>query len=97
MGLVLVLAAGLWGLGAVLKTPVRLRMLVLGILYVAILILMLVLPANAPLRENLGGGAQPWLVLGGLFAMVFGYRKGLASLRRHAQPQGQGGTSRSLL
>lgn len=87
MALVLVLAAGLWGLGAVLKTPIKARVLMLGLLYVAVLAVNIALPAGHPLRAQTGGSAGEWLVLGGLAALVWGYTKGLRGLRARVRPE----------
>ena len=66
MALVLTLAAGLWVLGHLFKVPVRGRVLMVAILYVAVLMLHVSLPANHPLRLATGGSAGEWLVVGGL-------------------------------
>ena len=81
MLLVLGLGAGLWGLGALLKTPVQARVLMLGLLYIAVLALHVVLPAGHPLREATGQSAALWLILGGGVALVLAYRAGLRRLR----------------
>jgi len=86
MGLVLAIAAVLWGIGAVMKAPVRSRLGLVGVLWLAVVGLHLVFPAGHPLRAATGGEARVWLVLGGLAALIFVYRQGLARLRRRADP-----------
>lgn len=86
MGLVLAMAAAIWVLGAVLKAPVRARLVTLAVLYVGVVLAHLVLPADAPLRLATGGAVQPWLVVGGLVALVALYRGLLARLRARSTP-----------
>ncbi|RVV96730.1 HesA/MoeB/ThiF family protein [Mesobaculum littorinae] len=81
MAPVLVLAAVLWGVGAVLGTPRRTRWTMIGLLYLAVLFAHAVLPEGHPLRTTLGGSLAEWLVLGGLVALVWVYRRGLAVLK----------------
>ncbi|MDB2407762.1 HesA/MoeB/ThiF family protein [Jannaschia sp.] len=85
MMLVLILAAALWGVGVVLKTPVQARLYMIGLLYVAVLFVQLVLPAGHPLRESLGGSAAQWLILGGLVVAILIYRAGLTRVRGRAE------------
>jgi molybdopterin/thiamine biosynthesis adenylyltransferase len=85
MLLVLGLAAALWGLGAVLKVPVQARVLMLGLLYVAVLMLHVVLPDGHPLREATGQSASLWLLIGGGVVLVLTYRAGLSRLRDRAR------------
>ena len=75
--------AALWGLGALLGTPARARLAMLGLLYLAVLLALLALPADAPLRQELGSPAG-WLLLGGAVAAVLAYRAGLRALRARA-------------
>ena len=86
MGLVLFLMAGLWFLGRVMKTPVRARLVMIGLVYVAVVIAQLVLPAGTPLRAATGGDVRPWLVLGGVAALGAAYAYGLKRLRKPAPP-----------
>lgn len=83
---VLALALALWLGGAALRIPRRVRALVLGVLYLAVVLAQLVLPEEAALRAAAGGRAEPWLVLGGLAALVLAYRAALRWLRSRAAP-----------
>ena len=87
MALVLVLAAALWGFGALIKAPVNARLLMIALLYVGVLALQVAMPPGHPLREATGGSAGEWLVLGGLAAVVWGYAKGLGKLRTRVRPE----------
>lgn len=73
MGFVLFLMAALWALGWVMKTPMRARLVMIGLIYAAVIIAQLVLPEGAELRRATGGDVRPWLVLGGVAALGFGY------------------------
>lgn len=86
MGLVLAMAAALWGIGAVMKAPIRARAVMLGVLWLAVVGLHLVLPDGHALRAETGGTAAPWLLLGGAVALVLAYRGGLVWLRGRAAP-----------
>lgn len=82
MGTVLLLMAALWGLGWVMNAPVRARLLMVGMVYVAVVLSHLVLPETAALRLATGGTVQPWLVLGGIAGLGLGYVALLARLRK---------------
>ena len=84
MLLVLVMAAVLWGIGAALGTPHRLRWGMIGVLWVGVVLLHLLLPVAHPLRLATGESAAPWLLLGGFVALALLYRTGLRSLRKKA-------------
>ncbi|MBI1218352.1 MAG: molybdopterin-synthase adenylyltransferase MoeB [Rhodobacteraceae bacterium] len=86
MLLVLVLAAGLWGLGWGMKAPVRARLVMIGILLAGVILEQLVLPPDHPLRLATGGSAQVWVVLIGVLALAYGYRAGLRRLKARARP-----------
>lgn len=90
MAVVLAMAAALWGLGWLMGAPVRARLVMLGLLYVAVLGLQVLLPDGHPLRDNTGGSAAPWLLLGAGVALVLVYRAGLARLRARAQAVEEG-------
>jgi hypothetical protein len=81
---VLGLALAFWGLGHVLRSPVRVRLTMIGLLWLAVVGLHLALPDGHPLRLATGSSAQVWLVLGGLLAFVLGYRTLLGRLRTRA-------------
>lgn len=81
MVLVLFLAGALWGLGALLGAPRRVRWAMVGVLWVGVVLLHLLLPDGAPLRVATGGSAALWLLLGGFAALVLVYRAGLRWLR----------------
>ncbi|SFJ36197.1 HesA/MoeB/ThiF family protein [Jannaschia pohangensis] len=85
MILVLLMAAAIWGLGMVMKTPVQARFLMLALLYVAVLFVQFALPDGHPLRAQLGGGPEQWLILGGLVAAFLAYRAVLGRVRNLAR------------
>lgn len=87
MGVVLAMAAALWGVGHLMRMPVSARLIMVGLLYVAVLMLHIALPAGHPLREATGGDASDWLILGSLALLVWGYTKGLRVLRRRVRPE----------
>ncbi len=80
----LVMAGGLWVLGARMGAPAQARWLMVGLLYVAVLGALVVLPLASPLRAALGGTLAEWLVLGGLAAAVWAYRKVLGRAKARA-------------
>ncbi|PWK59343.1 HesA/MoeB/ThiF family protein [Roseicyclus mahoneyensis] len=82
---VLILAAGLWGLGHLMKAPVQARLYMLGLLYLAVLAVQVALPQGNALRATVGGSLAEWLVLGVLVAVVIGYRAALARVRARAE------------
>lgn len=85
MALVLILAAALWGLGALLGTPRQMRWGMIGLLWLAVVALHLALPEGHALRLATGESAAPWLILGGFAALVLAYRAGLRRMRRAAE------------
>lgn len=84
MFLVFALAVLIWSIGHLTGTPRSARVIMLGLLYVAVLGIQIVFPENHPLRAATGGSAALWLILGGFVALVFAYRKGLKALRTKA-------------
>jgi len=86
MGLVLFLAAVLWGLGMAMKVPTRVRLVMVGALWLAVVLLHLTLPDGHSLRAATGGSVAPWLLLGGGVILVLIYRAGLDWLRLRAMP-----------
>src|SRR6056297_2421899 len=84
MLLVGVMAAVLWGIGAAMGTPRRLRWGMIAGLWAGVTLAHLVLPAGHPIRVATGGEAALWLMLGGAAALVLVYRAGLGRLRARA-------------
>lgn len=84
MGLVLFLMAALWALGWVMKTPVKARLVMIGLLYAAVILAQIVLPEGSDLRRATGGDVRPWLVLGGVAVLALGYGRILGLLRRRS-------------
>ncbi len=87
MLLVLVLAAGLWGVGYIAGVSRTARVTSVSVLMVGVILSHLVLPSGHPLREATGGSAALWLMLAGAAALVMVYGKGLKALRNRAQPE----------
>ncbi|MBD3665837.1 molybdopterin-synthase adenylyltransferase MoeB [Sulfitobacter sp. TSTF-M16] len=81
---VFIMAAAIWFFGGVAGMPRKLRLTLLGLLYVAVLGVQLVFPEGNPLKEVTGGSAALWLILCGFGVLVFGYRAGLIWLRARA-------------
>lgn len=86
MILVLCMAAALWGIGAAMKAPVRLRLWMIAGLWAAVVLAHSVLPEGHPLREATGGAAQGWVALGMIAGLGLIYRVLLRRLRARAQP-----------
>jgi molybdopterin/thiamine biosynthesis adenylyltransferase len=86
MLLVLGLMAVIWGIGALMKAPIRQRLTLIVALWLAVVAEHLILPPDHPLRLATGGSAQVWLSLGLVVAVILGYRAGIARLRRRATP-----------
>ena len=84
MLLVLVMAAALWGVGAAMGTPRRLRWAMIAGLWVAVTLAHLVLPFGHPIRVATGEHAALWLLIGGAAGLVLIYRAGLGVLRVRA-------------
>ena len=82
---VFVIAGAIWGIGAAMKTPVRARWLMIGLLYVLVLAVQVALPAGHPLRMMTGESPALWLILGGFALLVWGYRILLGRLRGRVQ------------
>lgn len=86
MVLVLALGAVAWSVASLLRAPMALKLGLLGLVWLAAVVVTLTLPPDAPLRQAMGGDAQTWIVLAGIVALVWAYRAGLARLRRRATP-----------
>ncbi|MEL7104455.1 MAG: molybdopterin-synthase adenylyltransferase MoeB [Pseudomonadota bacterium] len=87
MIVVLALAAGLWLLGRSFGAPVSARLIMIGLLYVAVLAATIALPENNPLVQAIGGSAGEWMVVGGLGAAAWGYFQVLGRLRQRVRPE----------
>ena len=87
MILVLSLAAALWGVGVVVKTPVRLRLGMILALWLGVVGLHLALPDGHPLRLATGEEARVWLAFGVVAGVVLGYRALVGRLREKAAPK----------
>jgi molybdopterin/thiamine biosynthesis adenylyltransferase len=87
MILVLSLAAALWGVGVVMKAPVRLRLGMVLALWLGVVGLHLALPEGHPLRLATGGEARVWLAFGVVAGLVLGYRALVGRLRERAAPK----------
>ncbi|MFO7771506.1 MAG: HesA/MoeB/ThiF family protein [Roseovarius gahaiensis] len=87
MLLVFVMAATLWGIGALMGAPKRLRWGMIGLLWVAVVGLHLALPAAHPLRLATGESPALWLILGGFAVLAVIYRLALKALRSKADAQ----------
>ncbi|QGX97345.1 molybdopterin-synthase adenylyltransferase MoeB [Roseovarius faecimaris] len=85
MALVLILMAALWGLGALLGTPRRMRWIMIGVLWAAVVALHLALPEGHALRMATGESAARWLILGGFASLFLAYRAGLRRVRQTAE------------
>ena len=84
MLLVLVMAAVLWGIGAAMGTPRRLRWGMIAGLWAAVTLAHLVLPSGNAIRLATGESPALWLMIGGAAALVLVYRAGLGRLRVRA-------------
>ncbi|WP_136637015.1 HesA/MoeB/ThiF family protein [Pseudooceanicola onchidii] len=85
MGLVLLIAAVIWGAGIVTRTPVSLRLWGIAVVWLGVVLAHLVLPEGHALRARTGGSAAPWLMLGGFVVLAGAYRWLLKGLRTKAQ------------
>ncbi|SEM70517.1 Molybdopterin or thiamine biosynthesis adenylyltransferase [Roseovarius tolerans] len=84
MLLVLVMAAVLWGIGAAMGTPRRLRWGMIAALWAGVTLAHLVLPVGHPIRLATGERAALWLMIGGAAVLVLVYRAALRRLRDRA-------------
>jgi molybdopterin/thiamine biosynthesis adenylyltransferase len=82
--LVLALAAGIYGLGWRLGTPVALRWMALAGLWGGVVLAHLVLPSGNDLRGMLGGDARTWGVLGAVLVALYAYRRWLDFMKLKA-------------
>lgn len=84
---VLFLAALIWWGGRFVQLPRHIRIALLVLLFAAVLVIQLTLPAGNPLREGTGGSATAWLLLGGAAVLAASYARVVAYLKSRAQPQ----------
>ncbi len=85
MLLVLLLAALLWGLGALMGVRRGARLILVAALFGIVLLLQLILPLGHPIRAATGQSPALWLILGGFAALVALYGRGVAMLRKRAE------------
>ena len=85
MSYFLIISAVLWGIGRLTGAPNRARWAMIGVLYLAVLLAVTVLPEEHALRASLGGSLGEWLLIGVAALIVLVYRAGLARLRRKAK------------
>jgi len=85
MLLVAVMAAAIWFGGGVIGAPRKLRLILLGVLYLAVLGIQVTFPATHPLAVNTGGSAALWLLLGGAVVIFLTYRALIRMLRQRAE------------
>ncbi|WP_171122486.1 MULTISPECIES: molybdopterin-synthase adenylyltransferase MoeB [unclassified Ruegeria] len=86
MLLVLILAAGLWGIGYLAGVSRTARLASVAVLLLGVITAQLVLPDGHPLRAATGGSAAMWLILGGFAVLVLVYGRVLKALRNRATP-----------
>ncbi len=84
--LVGVMMATLWGVGAVMGAPRQARLIMIGILLVAVLAEQLILPDGHPLRERTGREPEFWLLILAFVGLIWAYRIGLGALRARVTP-----------
>lgn len=99
---VIAVGAVLWSVASLLRAPLRLRLGLLAVLWLAVVAINLTLPAGAALRQATGGDARPWLVLAGAGALVWAYLGAVRWLRgraraRQAPPPATGAFSEAEL
>jgi len=81
MLLFLAIAGGIYGLGAGMGAPRSQRWALIGVLFVAVVGILLVFPEDHSLRNAFGGATAPYLMLGGFAALVLLYRAALHRLQ----------------
>lgn len=87
MALVLIMAGAIWGIGALMKAPLRDRLIMIGVLIGAVIVAQLALPDGHPLREATGSEPEFWLLILAGGVLVWGYTFLLRKVRAKAQPQ----------
>ncbi|MCB1396060.1 MAG: HesA/MoeB/ThiF family protein [Rhodobacteraceae bacterium] len=81
------IAVALWSFTTLARVPMRLRLGLLALLWLAVVVLHLILPEGAPLRQATGGDARPWAALAIVAGLVWAYRALLIRLRARATAQ----------
>ncbi|WP_171101044.1 molybdopterin-synthase adenylyltransferase MoeB [Ruegeria sp. HKCCD7255] len=84
MLLVLLMAAGLWGIGYLAGVSRSARVVSVSVLLIGVILAQLVLPDGHPLRQATGGSAALWLMLAGFAALAVGYGQVVKALRSRA-------------
>lgn len=82
--LVILLAIAIWILGWVFGVATRQRWVAIGVLWLAVVVENLLLPAGHPLRQMTGGDARVWLVLAAVALVAFGYALIVRALKARA-------------
>ncbi len=82
---VLIIAAVIWGIGVTMGAPRSVRLIMIGVLYLAVLGLQLTFPDGHPLRMATGEDPALWLIIGGFAALIYVYRILLRALRGRAE------------
>ncbi|MBO9396441.1 HesA/MoeB/ThiF family protein [Shimia sp. R9_2] len=85
MLLVLAMAAVLWGIGLLMGAPKSARWSMIFVLYLAVIGVQVVFPADHPLAIATGGSLAMWLMIGGAVALVLAYSTMLQKLRAKAE------------
>lgn len=85
MILVGLLAAVIWGTGMVLGTPKTARLMMLGVLMLAVIGVQFVFPETHPLRIATGGSADLWLLVLGSAGIVWAYGQFVRAMRNKAK------------
>ena len=87
MFVLLILAVAIWVVAGRTARPAQARMIGFAGLWGLIVLLHLILPPSIGFRQATGGTAEPWLILGGIVALIWAYRAGLGWLRSRAEAQ----------
>ncbi len=88
---IFVIAAGMWAVGMVFRVPLRVRLMMLAVLYLAVLLAFLLLPVEGSLRQWLGGSLWGWISFGVILAALWAYQRMVSALRARAPEPGTAG------
>lgn len=88
----LLLSGAIWGLGHIMKSPPRARLVIIGILYLAILLAVWLLPPGAGPRSIFTGGLVEWLLVAVGIGGVAGYVAFLRNMKARATAPSQAET-----